>query len=368
MQDEQYTDEDESTVLEEAKAHNEGDKDETPEESTRLALKELQKGIKAKGDQIEENTDTSGAAEQTTEAPKSEEQTQEVVDPLDFEPPARLTTKEKNIFNKLPKSFKPAVARMFKEHQAALTRSQTEYSRALNETRHILEAVRPYYTQTPELAEAGITESGLVAALIGAHQKLTNRETVKPTITKIAADMGLKVKFVDDDGNDIKDSSTPNFSNINQHPDFIALQNKLTQLTNAYESERANALAEPIVREFEAIRSQKDSSGRYLYPEMHQETFWEQARPLINQLVAQGLSHGEASKRAHFAITGRLVDSRPSSNNSAQNRAISAGVSVRGRTTPTVTQQLQTTEIGENETPEQSARIVLEELRRGMIT
>ena len=32
--------EDESTVLEEAKAHNEGDKDETPEESTRLALKD----------------------------------------------------------------------------------------------------------------------------------------------------------------------------------------------------------------------------------------------------------------------------------------------------------------------------------------
>lgn len=373
MQDEQFTDEGESPVLDNEATNkevdNETEKDETPEESARIALRELQAEANTEGNTAAEESDTSGTTEQPTQAkvdpaqPKKPEI--EAVDPLDLEPPARLSAKEKALFNKFPKAFKPAVARMFKEHQSSHSKLQSEYNKAATEARHVVEAVRPYYTRTPELAAAGITESAFISALVGAHQKLTDPKTDKATISKLAADRGYKIKFVQQNGEEETESNPQPVANIADHPQFSALQNQIHQLTSMIQGERANAIAAPIEAEWESIRSQKDLSGRYLYPEMHDKAFWDEASPLITALTNKGVSHGDALKRVHYAITGRVI--RPSATNNNQNsRANSAAISVRGRSAPPVTQHINGIEIGANETPEQSARIALEELRRGM--
>lgn len=375
------TDEGEGTVLEKSGAETDEPKQhETPEESARAALRELQEGIASQGNEDAAHEDTGADDAGVGEAPKvvreaeaaQKPEAPEEIDPLDLEPPARLSPKERAIFNKLPKAFRPSVARMFKEHQASEVKRANEYANATRESRHVLEAVRPYYNANPELAESGITEGAFVAALVGAHQKLTNPKTAKQTIAKIAADSGHKIKFVNDDGEEIKEGgSQGSLSDISQHPNFIALQNQFHQLQSLVHGERASAAASPIVSEFEAVRCQKDSAGRFLYPEMHENSFWEQARPLISQLTGQGIPPGEALKRAHYSLTGRIPSTpanRPHpQNQNIQNRAVTAGISVRGRTAPPGNQIPNGIDVSKHETPEQSARIALEELRRGMI-
>lgn len=352
---------------------------ETPEQSVREALKELQEGADHGGEgeeapQVEEPIQEQPQPEKVTKGRKAKEaQAGEPAE--DTSPPQRLNAADKETFNKLPARLKMATARMFKEIEALNTRTQQEGQRWISESRHIVEAVRPYYVSHPELAESGVTEGQLVAALIGAHAKLTNPKTDKAALQKLAADRGYKIQFLNEEGQaQTQESGAPN---ILENPYVQAMQARLDQLESRvgqFDEAQVSQASHSIIAEMSAVRDEKDQFGRYRYPEMHEPDFFERAKPLVSALVGTipNLSYAEALKRAYASMTGKPIGNSDQANQArfpstnTQNRAVSAAVTVRGRSAPPMSYPASDTQVSANETPEQSARIALEELRRGL--
>lgn len=311
-------------------------KNESARETVARVLKDQKANVKSKGDQGPEDT-TDGLLtkpEVAQEATPEEELPTE--DPEDFTPPNRLSGKEKALFNKLPKAFKPAVARMFKDHQALAHRTNTELSQKVQESKHIVESVRPYYVSHPELASNGVTESSFISALVGAHMELTDPKTDKAKIAAIARDRGYNIKFVDEEGNEV-DPQQRAPSDISSHPQFRALQEQQNQITSFIQDQRISSVVAPIENEWKAIREEKASDGQYRYPRMHDSDFWESAKPLISALTNSGTPHGEALKKAYVALEGiphGQVAARGLPANNNNNRALTAASSVRGRSAP----------------------------------
>lgn len=255
-------------------------------------------------------------------------------------PPNRLSLGEKELFNKLPRKFKPAVARMFAHHEAAFTQAQTEWNREINEVRHLKEAVRPYYVSHPELAEAGYTEGSFIAALVARHSKLSDPKTSYSDYIRLGKELG----HLGEDGALKSNENAPRNvaeMDISNHPQFLALQQSVNQLSGTYRQaeEMANQqIAGEIVTEWESLREEKDQFGRYKYPELHNPEFLEATKPLVLALGAtlhgQQMSHAERLLSAWATLTGNSPSQNPT-RLPAQNRAVTAGVSVRGRSAVT---------------------------------
>lgn len=291
---------------------------------------------------------------------------QDDVDPDDYVPPNRLSAKEKALFNKLPKQMRPAIARMFKEHQAQFHRGHTELSKQIQETRHITEAVRPYYVSHPELASGGITEAALISGLIGAHMELTNPKTDKAKIQAIARDRGYSIRFEGDD----EDSSTNTQADITNHPQFRSLQEQTNQLLSYVQNQQVSQIADPITKGWTAIRDERASDGQFRYPKMQDADFWTSAKPLISALTDSGMSHDDALKRAYIALHGQphgqtTAPGLPAANNT-NTRALEALTSVRGRSAPTSNGFNMPIENIPNSARD-TVRMVLEQQRRGRV-
>lgn len=352
---------------------------ETPEESVREALKELQESADHGGEgeeapQAEEPIQEQPKPEKVTKGKKAKEaQAAEPVE--DISPPQRLNATDKETFNKLPPRLKMATARMFKEIEANFTRTQQEMQSLIQENQHLISSVRPYYTSNPDLAASGITESQLITALIGAHMKLTNPKTDRAAIEKLASDRGYRIQFVDDSGA-VQQTSSAQAPSLESSPAFQAIHSELEGLREwkkQQEEAQVSSRSASIISELQGVMNEKDQFGRYRYPEMHEPDFFERAKPLVSALVGtiSGLSYGDALKRAYSSMTGKPIENSaqlnqarfPSTN--TQNRAVSAAVTVRGRSSSPMSYPASETQVSANETPEQSARIALEELRRG---
>lgn len=343
------------------------DEDESVEDSARAALKELQ------AQKEQPNGDKNAQApepgkEASAKAPKNPE-SEAGLTLDDIEPPTGLTASEKTLFTKLPNEFKPAVARMFKEQRGKFTKTQQELQSHIQEARHVVEAVRPYYVSHPELAQSGITESSLVAALIGAHQKLTDSKTDRQEIERIAKSRGYNIKFVGEDGTEESFEQPA----IDNHPIVRTLQERVHGLEAELNRQSVDARVAPLLTEIQQVQQQRDESGRLLYPELSNPAFISSVKHLVSERRGQHpeLSLGEALKQEVWEYRKSLGYSPPSSQaklpvGNVNNRAVTAAVSARGRVAPQVSSASANESVPVNETPEQSARIALEELRRGI--
>ena len=133
-----------------------------------------------------ETTDKSGAKDKGS------------VDPDDIEPPVRLTAEAKQAFKKWPKRAKTEFSTAIKQMESRFTQSQQQASEAYKESKHLLDAVRPYYVSKPELAAKGITESQVVSGLIGNHQLLTHDDPAVRREKFLA--IGRSIGVVDESG------------------------------------------------------------------------------------------------------------------------------------------------------------------------
>jgi hypothetical protein len=259
--------------------------------------------------------------------------------------PSRLTVDQKEAFYQLPDNLKRATHRMFQDWEAQYTKSMQETVKAGREAQHVVEAVRPYLLAHPELAERGFTESKLAASLIAAHQKLTDPKTARETWLELGATPQIGVpKEVLESLQEQLLTPGSGAGDISKHPQFVALQEKLNAITSKIDSAEKtqfNATVSSTVAEMEAVREEKDASGKFLYPELHDNAFLERVKPLVSALVATipDLGYGEALKRAYHTVKGngnstQVNQARFPANNEQLARAQQAAVSVRGRSAP----------------------------------
>ena len=349
-------------------------KDESPRETVSRVLREAQeKDSGGEGSEPQEAETPAGAKlvkpSQSNLKPKGQQKPESFQIP----PPARLKAAEKEVFNSMPDPLKRAAHAMFKNQEATFTRAMQQVQAEAKEVTHMREAVRPYLLSHPELAEQGFTESRFISALVSAHQKLTNPKTAKEAWLELAPQVGIDADTI----KQLREGVGTPQTDITAHPQFVALQQKLNSIESkqqSVESEKHNAAVSRVLSEMEATRDEKDSAGRYLYPELHEEAFLDAAKPLVSALVRAipNLSYGEALKRAYFTLKGQSgnsnqVNQARFSNQNTNNlaRAQQAAVSVRGRSAPSVPGNLNTIPPEALRTPKETVAWALQQLRRG---
>ena len=270
-------------------------------------------------------------------------------------PPAAWTAAEKEAFKKADPKIKAAIDRREKELQSHATKRYEEVSKKEKEVDHIVQSVRPYLMQHPEVMEAGYTEATFISALVGAHKALQNPETKYQKWLDIGAEVGIDGETIAELKDIIMGDSDGSMSrqnmDIRNHPDYIALQNRLQPLESQYqqqtEQQRQAAISEFTSR-IQAVMDETDQQGSYIYPRAHDPGFVNQVRPLMSALLANepNITPEAAFKQSYVALYGlpqRQPQARPTTqnfqnNNNFNQRASSAAVSVRGKT-PSATGQ-----------------------------
>jgi len=337
---------------------------ESVEESVKEALAEVKAG---QGEGSEDEEAGEPASHESGQSAKHSQQAQDGK-PSSVAAPNRFSADTKEAWEKFPPEIQAEAARMFREHQGRFTQGQQQLAQAEKEARHLVEAVRPYYTSNPELAEAGISESALVAQLIGNHQLLMNPETSASTLTRIGKSLGFDVEL-SRDGSTV--SASQNGASFENNPQFQSLQQQNSQILSWIEQRQVQEAAQPILEEINEVQDEVDASGNFLYPETHKREFLQYAKPLVSELkrTHPGISYGEALKhvvqqaRQSFGYSPQASSTGlPVKNNQ---KAVSAAKTVRGRVAPSAEAPRDPLEVPQNETPEQSAKIALEDLLRG---
>jgi len=306
---------------------------ETARESAQKAFNKLRADKSDNGDQNTTDPKSPEVAKRGPGRPRKE---------APLEAPARLEAAEKEAFKTYPPEMQKAIHRTIQQMERKFTETQTEYQRGIQETASIREALMPV---AQDWGARGITASQGIAMLCSAQARLTNPETSTETFIKIGKDLGIDFddladivrgeKVIGDRGND-----------ISQHPQFQALQAELNDVRSYQQQLQQRDLegaVAPIVSEMEAVRQEVDASGAYRYPELHDEAFLDSVKPLVFELVkaVPGLGDGEALLRAYHTVKGTTGNFNPPSSTrlpaqqqTIQQRAASAAVTVRGRTAP----------------------------------
>lgn len=260
------------------------------------------------------------------------------------QPPSRLTAQQKQAFNKLPPELKTAFNDMVTGTQSTWTKAMQRMTSATKDAEHLVRAVRPYLQANPEYMRAGYDEARLVTELIGTHAALADPKTALDTYLTIGRQIGIDEDSLGSLAAGYGKSDSGHVD-IESHPKFKELQEKLNSVTSRIDSEREREFSTTVTAirtEMEAVRDQVDAAGNYIYPELHSDDFLEAAKPLVQALVrtVPNLSYGDALKRAHSVMTGRTPAQANQTRlpaGSVNNRTSTAAVSVRGRiSAPTV--------------------------------
>jgi len=332
----------EENALEEAPAPeitetetNEEPKDESVRETVARALETEKAKSAPTGDE-----DPQGEAPKPSAAApeKQVKKTKKAPETEDSRPPERFNAKQKEIFNSAPPEIKHALSAMVLDQEREFTKAMQEARKYEAHNKGIVEAVQPY---VDDWAERGFTVPQALAALAAANKKLLDPKTRVAAYRKLGAEMGIT--SADTPEGEAVPAEMPDIEN---HPVVKTLLTELSELKSERDRERSekqNATVSSIVTELATVRDEKDASGRYRYPKLHDDGFLDQVKPLVSALkgAIPGISYGEALKRAYASYEGEPQgnsvqpnQARLPVNNSTQNRALQAAVSVRGRAAP----------------------------------
>lgn len=345
------------------------------DESARETVARILKEAKDKGSKNEDGT-KSEAADPVEKKPENKIKADKF-DP-DLTPPARLKAHEKEIFNTLPKGLKKAWSRSVRELESTTTKANQEIAEKGRFYASIEEAISPY---RDSWRERNLSDAQAIGALALAHKKLSNPETKEQAYIALGHDIGLGHLVAKKAG-----EPTSQSEDIASHPYVKSLEEKINQLQSRVEPVITNIegqrqaefskTVEQEVSEMETLRNETNQSGKYLYPELHDDEFLERTKPLVSVYarVLPHLSAAERLKKAWSELTGNPISGSsgvtnqtrlPASNNQP-NRAISAAVSVRGKSNPAkeVNQPLYKDEEIPDD-PRETVRFMLKRLREG---
>jgi hypothetical protein len=337
---------------------------ESARESAEIALAEIQAESEVPGSQDEEQKKEDKSSVEKIEDPYQEE----LFAPESFKP------HEKEAFNKAPPELKRALHRTEKARQAHFTKTQQNYQSAIKQAGGIIEAVRPY---VDDWNTRGISPVQAIAALAAANKRLQDPNTRRSAMIELLADLEIDPSELTQDSN----ASNASNSTIQSHPyvknleaKINDLQTKFEPLYNQIQSEaelRIKRASDLALQELESVMYEKDAQGNWAYPKLHDPVFLEQWKPLVPALARTTENYADAARKAYGILTdsgGQNGQTKLPPANNVNTRAMSAAVSVRGKSAPVTAARPQKEsdfEVPLNESAEDSARIALEELMRG---
>jgi hypothetical protein len=302
---------------------------ETVRETVVKAIQENAKNKADTGDKGVESNDPE-PAEKVTEKTAAKADTGP-----DLAPPARFDAAAKQAFDKLPKHLKQVVSKTVRDLEGLTTRTQQEIAPLRKKYERIDELIRPHRA---EWAQAGLTDDQAIAELVATHEKLKNPKTKEQTYRWLAHNTGLS-HLLKEEGAAATETAQPEY--VRQLEQQVAtLQQQIAPVLQNHQQFVSQAEAREVGtarQEVEAVQNEKDSSGRYRYPNLHDPQFVEQIKPLVIEAVRNvpNLGYGQALRRV-YEMYAQPVGTSPVQSQSlpANARAFTAGVSVRGRSAP----------------------------------
>lgn len=314
--------------------------DESPIETVRRAQAEIKAKTEPTQDPQEESTSEEVAhdpKQDTEEAPR--EVLKQGEKDYSIKAPAFLSLEGKEAFNRAPKKVKKEFAKLLESQQRHFTERTTEISNKEKSYTGIEAVLNDY---RPKWDMLGVAPEKILRGLAAAHDRLMTQpeEALAYLIKERGANLDKIHALLGIEGKAATTQARAAEVDIESHPKFRALTNTVTELQNERvqkQTQAQNAEVSSIQSEFEAVRDEVDSSGKYRYPEMHDGKFLDRMKPLLEGLVASrpDLSWRERAKRAHSILTDRSTGDTPQrlpANNQTQvAKAKASSVSIRGR-------------------------------------
>jgi hypothetical protein len=325
-------------------------KEESVRDTVIRSLKELQAG-NDNGNQEESSTQGETKVARGKDgkfakpAPVTETPLTDPEDP-ELSPPERLKPEAKKLFQNLPIGLKKELHRTVKDLEAGFTRNQQRVQQELAQEREsvrgVHEAIQPYLSKW---GASGHSATSAIAALASAQEKLTNPETSLQTYYGLGKDLGIPEDVLTVLANHIQgggQKAAPATIDLDQHPKFQELQGKYDHVQSYI---RQQEMA-PVVQELTAVQQEIDpASGKLKYPELQDDDYFQSLRPRVLELVEiePGKTLSDHLRQAADEKKARLF---PGYFNHAQTqtrppvamntRARSAAISVRGRSSPSI--------------------------------
>lgn len=323
-------------------------------------------------EEVEEET----ATEEIKESDLEEEKTEPVktAEPEkkkrveDIPAPEGLSAEAKEKFYKFPKSIRQEVKKRYDEMHADYTRKTQEVSAIYNQAKPVIDIVNQYL---PRWGKAGLTPDRALSAILATNDQLVDPD---PKVRKQAyAELFVNSGLTGQDFIDILESAgSPAVEKFKgqAQPQQSPLteadkrrQNWIDSQINAQYQQQVNT----AISEIQAVRDERDATGRYLWPRLHDQHVLEgQIKPLASNLIQQQSQHGQflswgdAVKRAYLALfpesASRLAD-KPN-----------VQTTVRTSPTPRATGAMIKTASKASDIPdsiEDQIRMSIEELERG---
>lgn len=221
-----------------------------------------------------------------------------------YEAPTDWTAEEKEMFYKAPKKVREAFQRRSREMQAQFTKVT---QRIAEKERHVDDVVGVTNKYIAKWGRAGLTPAQAVSALASMQDRLTAPEVSnrKEAFAELFVNSGLTA----DDFMDIIQGAG---KTLPQQPAQPRQQPALTQADIARQQYIDSMMQQQYltqvntaVSQIETVRNERDVSGRFIYPKMHDQQFLEtQIKPLASVMMQQqpNITWGEAAKRAYLAL------------------------------------------------------------------
>ncbi len=320
----------------------ESGKVESVRESVLKAIQENTKDSPDEGSESVESIDSRPTVKKTDEVEKVKDVSEDDLDP-DLSPPARLDAKSKQVFNNLPKTLKRAFSKSVRDLEAVTTRGQQELAPLKQRYGRIDELLAPHRA---EWAQMGLADEQAVGELLNTHVKLKNEATKEATFRWLAHNTGLTHLLVEQAQGPVTApnlASDPYVQKLEQ--EIVALQHRVNPIVDNYQQTVSHAEAQEIQtaqQEVHQVQNERDASGRYRYPRLHEPDFVERMKPLVVDAVRNipSLGYGNALRKVYEMFEAPVGISpaqnrtslpSQSQNQFQQNRSSLASSSVRGR-------------------------------------
>ncbi len=312
---------------EETTVESEGDRPLSQTEDIELDIRESMQEIEV--EEKPEGGEPVEAEQPTTEEAKPQQEGTEDKP----QPPAGWSAEEKEWFNKQPVEAQRIHAKRAAQTEARMHQATQEAAGIRKEYSDIDQAIKPYEN---EWRMKGIDRAQGIQFLAAASKKL--EEDFTGGMALLAQQNGTSLRQLAD----AEEMGEPNGHQAtapqqpqSADPRLQELSQTVNYLMNEIQSgkqSQADQAAEARRQAFQSVRDETDSAGRYLRPELHDESFVNgQMVPMLNSLHMQfpGEKPNDLLRRAYTAITQKAPESlvQPTQTPNA-NRA---GLSVRGK-------------------------------------
>jgi hypothetical protein len=313
------------------------DKD-NPEDDVRAAYELLTNGAKEEDEAKQANeSDVKREARAKLFGKKSEPQKpQQEKHASEVAIPIALDEQERADFAKLPPSQQKAVKRILDSAAAKFTRTQQQLRESLDESEDVIKAIRPHMRKW---GVRGMSPAQVITQLANAQEILTENRAEALIQLANEGDIDL-AELAKQQRGEVAEGQQ---FNIEQHPKFRALQEKVDSFNNRFQQadQQQNSQAiESKASEVRRFAAERDALGGQKYQRLSDANFFQRWKQLVVKL-------GEITPEAEF--TERLqtayrtlapndfIASNPTSRLPAASngrdaiaRAKAANVSVRG--------------------------------------